>query len=357
MSAPHHSAWPDWPADGLEHLGHCPVCGSHERTLLYKDLTDRLFGAPGRWTMYLCGSCGSGYLDPRPNRETIGLAYANYETHRPATPTDPQGADTRWRTRLRNGYLNTKYGYDMRPASRWGYLAMHLLPPPWRLEWDHYARHLKPPAPGRNRLLDVGCGNGEFLLRARSQGWEVHGLDFDAEALSHARRSGIEVRLGNASPEQFPENHFDAITCHQVIEHVHDVHLFARTLHRWLRPGGSLWIGTPNIAAKLHRQFRENWYPLHPPQHLVIFSCHSLRNLLLGAGFLDINLLPRGYCDSHYHRASRNIEKTRKAPTTNYKSIVEKSKPGAQPLFDLIPELIAWLAPETGSDLTVTARK
>src|SRR3546814_17287077 len=92
--------------------------------------------------------------------------------------------------RFRNGYLNTKDVYQMQPASRLGYLAMHLLPPPWRLEWDHYARHLPKPKPGHNKLLDVGCGNGEFLLRARSQGWDVYGIDFDAEALRHANEIG-----------------------------------------------------------------------------------------------------------------------------------------------------------------------
>ena len=45
-------------------------------------LSDRLFGAPGLWTLYRCVGCHSGYLDPRPNSETISLAYEHYITHK-----------------------------------------------------------------------------------------------------------------------------------------------------------------------------------------------------------------------------------------------------------------------------------
>jgi hypothetical protein len=45
------------------------------RELIYDGLTDRVYGtAPGRWTLYRCLGRGSAFLDPRPNRETIGLA-------------------------------------------------------------------------------------------------------------------------------------------------------------------------------------------------------------------------------------------------------------------------------------------
>src|SRR3546814_13027268 len=98
---------------------------------------------------------------------------------------------------------------------------MHLLPPPWRLEWDHYARHLPKPKPGHNKLLDVGCGNGEFLLRARSQGWDVYGIDFDAEALRHDTDANIPVILGEVERGHFVPSIFDAITSPQVTEHVH----------------------------------------------------------------------------------------------------------------------------------------
>ena len=70
-----------WPETGLE-IGSCPLCRNDKRQLLYDRLTDRVTcSAAGVWSLYRC-ACGLVYLDPRPNAETISLAYeGNYYTH------------------------------------------------------------------------------------------------------------------------------------------------------------------------------------------------------------------------------------------------------------------------------------
>lgn len=345
---------PEWPAGGLEELGECPICGSPHRALLFRNLADRLFGAPGRWTMYLCSACDSGYLDPRPTPVAIGLAYQDYETHRPAVIFSSTG-DGRLASRLRNGYLNRKYGYNLQPASRFGYAAMHLLPPPLRLEWDHYARHLPKPEPGRNKLLDVGCGNGEFLLRARSQGWDVYGIDFDAAALKHAAAARIPVVQGAVEAGTFAPSSFDAITSHQVIEHVHHPAQFLSALHAWLKPGGRLWIGTPNISSDLRKEFGPDWYPLQAPGHLQLFSPASLVRSLQAAGFADVAILPRGFNESHYHRV---CTKLRAAGAASTNSIVTSGREPTLTVGQRIKlELAVWRDPARGSDMVVTASK
>lgn len=345
--------WPEWPTDGLEYLGKCPVCGDAHRSLLHDNLIDRWFHAPGRWTMYKCEGCGSGYIDPRPNRATIGLAYANYETHRSADAQGESGHGLA--TRLRNGYLNAKYSYRMAPASRWGYVAMHLLPPPLRFEWDHYARHLPVPKAGQNKLLDVGCGNGEFLARARWQGWDVTGIDVDEAALAHAREAGISVVQGSIKPGRLAPASFDTITSHQVIEHTHAPVEFLQTLYTWLKPGGFLWIGTPNIASALHDEFGADWRDLHPPQHLVIFSASSLITTMHKCGFVDTTLVPRGYLDSHFYRQSMRMRNTEAIGDWSSLNAPDNDDPSIATQARL--ELTAWLAPGHCSDLVVTARK
>ena len=345
--------WPEWPQDGLEHLGKCPVCESTSRKMLYETLIDRWFHAPGRWTMYQCSDCDSGYLDPRPNQATIGQAYKNYPTHQAAVPAT--STDNRLAHRLRNGYLNTKYGYHMQPASRLGYLGMHLLPPPWRLEWDHYARHLPKPRPGHNKLLDVGCGNGEFLARARWQGWDVYGIDFDESALSHARDAGIPVVQGAIEPEKFASESFDAITSHQVIEHMHVPVAFLQSLYAWLKPGGRLWLGTPNINSDTHKHFLENWYLLHPPHHLVILSASAAFRCLHSAGFSRVKILPRGYCDSHIYEASAILQKS-KGPMS-YDIFSNRNAATLSIRQKLFKEMLSWVIPVRGSDFCIIADK
>jgi hypothetical protein len=55
-----------------------------------------------------------------------------------------------------------------------------------------------------------------------------------------------------------------------------------------LRPGGRIWITTPNIGSWGHLRFGQDWIGLDPPRHLVVFSQDALRRLLREAGFVDL---------------------------------------------------------------------
>ena len=352
---PSSTTFEDWPETGLQFLGYCPICGSSKRTLLYKGLSDRLFGAPGQWMLYQCQECRSGYLDPRPSAETISLAYQNYITHDPE-PEYPRNLPflKRMKVSIRNGYLAKKYGFRLLPMVIWGYYVMYLMPTPLRMEWDHYARHLPKLKPGNNRLLDVGCGNGAFLSRARDAGWEVFGTDFDPEAAKHVRAQGIDVWTGDYCKAPFADESFDVITTHQVIEHVYDPSDFIRYLFKWLKPGGSLWLGTPNFDSKLHRLFGENYRFLHPPQHLLMFTWLALERLLLNSGFINVTLIPRGFHE--YHTMSASI-----ALKNGAKNYYEVLKYGKLSIWDKINAWIydfsALKNPTQGSDLVVIAAK
>lgn len=72
----------EWSISGLEHVGPCPICACERRTEEQSQLQDRTFGAAaGVWTLHRCLGCRSLYLDPRPDKNSIGLAYRNYYTH------------------------------------------------------------------------------------------------------------------------------------------------------------------------------------------------------------------------------------------------------------------------------------
>jgi SAM-dependent methyltransferase len=269
----------EWPAEGLESVPACPICGHDRRALLYDDLTDRLwFTAPGRWSLYRCNACGSAFLDPRPTRTTIGRAYASYYTHSPPPPA--RRSD--FRAAVLNGYLNGRYGYRLAPASRLGVLV-RLLP---KRRWyaDRLARNLASPA-SRGRLLDIGCGAGEFLLRMRAAGWEVEGLEPDPAAAARARASGVLVVNAALEEADLAPDSFTAITMSHVIEHVHDPLGALQICARALKPDGVLWVATPNLEALGHKAFGRDWIGLDPPRHLVLFTRASLAAALRTAGF------------------------------------------------------------------------
>jgi SAM-dependent methyltransferase len=162
-------------------------------------------------------------------------------------------------------------------------------------------RHLPRPANGR-RLLDVGCGSGEFLSYARSAGWRVTGFDLDPKAVESARLQGLDVHLGGIETLAGEVDAFDAITASHVIEHVYNPKGLLANCHRLLKPGGYFWIETPNIDSRGHKEFKEDWLDLDPPRHLTIHTWQSMRKLLAEAGFSEIHPLDwRPEYELRYH--------------------------------------------------------
>ena len=244
--------------------------------------------------MHRCEQCASCYLDPRPNRATIHLAYGRYFTH---AQVDDSPADTkiaaarRLRRSWANGYRNWRYGTTLQPASSLGVAAAFILP--WRRRiLDADMRHI-PRHRTAGRLLDVGAGNGAYLRRASSAGWNVVGVEPDGAAVEAACRSGLNVRQGGIECLSDAPESFDVITMNHVIEHVHDPLTVLTHAFALLKSDGVLHIETPNIDSYGHRRFGRHWRGLEPPRHLVLFSWDSLEMLLLKVGFKHLKRLPR----------------------------------------------------------------
>jgi 2-polyprenyl-3-methyl-5-hydroxy-6-metoxy-1,4-benzoquinol methylase len=282
-----------WPEADLEYLGSCPLCGSVQRTLLYEGLRDRVFYcAPGSWTLHRCSGCYSAYLDPRPIPESMDRAYELYYTHETEDREEPENLLKRIKQVVKNGYLNRKWKTALSPASQ--ILGM-LLPKSKKAFFDERVmRHLRRPSGGR-ALLDVGCGNGQFLALASSAGWRVTGFDIDQKAVNKARSRGlVDVRLGGFETVQQASDCFDAITVSHVIEHVYNPKELIANCYRLLNPGGYFWIETPNINSFGHSKFKGDWRGLEPPRHLQLLSWNLLKVMLYEAGFNHV--APASWC-------------------------------------------------------------
>lgn len=273
----------EWPRDGLESVPACPVCGSVNRDVLYEGLTDRVFHcAPGVWTMKCCNDCGCGYLDPRPTADTVHMAYENYYTHS-ADSEEEREVPANFKRRLVNGYRNYRFGSNLQPAASLGVAVLYSLPA-LRRRVDCSTRCL-PRVRTDSRLLDVGFGGGEYLGLARSLGWRVAGVDPDRVAVENAKASGLTVREGGAEAFMDQPASFDAVTLNHIIEHVHDPRQTLRDVFDLLKPGGFLYLETPNIDALGRRDFGEYWRGIEAPRHLTLFSWRSLEGLLRQIGF------------------------------------------------------------------------
>ncbi|MFD0934452.1 class I SAM-dependent methyltransferase, partial [Methylobacterium trifolii] len=99
------------------------------------------------------------------------------------------------------------------------------------------------------RVVDFGCGSGEFLAAARARGCEAIGVEPGRDYAAYARKQhGVEV-LDDAEDGRFPAGHFDVISTHHVLEHLRDPADVMERLARWLKPDGVLYAAVPNMAA------------------------------------------------------------------------------------------------------------
>ncbi|HET7576764.1 MAG TPA: class I SAM-dependent methyltransferase [Sphingomicrobium sp.] len=300
-----------WPEDHLEHLGECPVCKSPARELLFDGLTDIVFRvAPGAWTMWRCASCRSAYLDPRPDRASIGDAYKSYFTHEESEPAMPSGRLALLRHALGNGYRNKRFGLKLEPAMVAGAVVAKLLPSA-RKAVDIAYRFL--PGNGQGRaILDIGCGNGSWLELAREAGWRVHGVEPDPVSSRRAKERGIDVRsdIGELLKEGA---RFEYITVSHVIEHVHDPVGMLKACYQLLVPGGVLYIDTPNIDALGLKAYGRFWPGLDAPRHLVLFNLVGLNRRLCDIGFFETSVRVRAEVLNRLATASERLARGRSA--------------------------------------------
>ena len=260
----------------------CYFCGVEGQSL-YSGLRDRLFGAPGTWDLRCCPSCGLVWLDPQPIPEDIGKLYAEYFTH----SIDDAVTNNRpsIRKSVKRGILSAGFGYkDI--AKDWKEKAvgqMFSKFSPFREKVGGSVMWLD--ASKRGCLLDVGCGNGQFLANMRDLGWEVVGVEPDPEAVRVAREMlGLQVYQGTLAETNFPPNSFDAVTMSHVIEHVNDPVSLLVECNRVLKPGGHLALVTPNIDSLGARTFDQAWLHWDPPRHLLLFSPSTLKRCVESAG-------------------------------------------------------------------------
>lgn len=111
------------------------------------------------------------------------------------------------------------------------------------------------PAPAR--IVDVGCGDGFATAVAASRNDPHHfvGLDWSAGSVAQARRRGLTVlRAGVDSPGlPLASGSVDVVIMSELIEHLVDTDSAIEEVHRVLKPGGSLLLSTPNLAAWYNR--------------------------------------------------------------------------------------------------------
>ena len=193
----------------------CPLCGASDAR--------ELLAVPGEaagdvYRVAQCRCCDMVYLNPRPNRASIGRFYAdNYHPYQ--APRRERSAFAR---RLQRLDLRRAFG-DPPPRTRWSDKVLAALATPWL----HPGRDSLTAIPfhGEGRLLDFGCGSGWYAKRMSDRGWTVTALDFNPVSLEQvARRYGLRTLAGSLPHPKVADASFDVVVMGASLEHVHCPH-------------------------------------------------------------------------------------------------------------------------------------
>lgn len=265
----------------------CDFCGSTATETLVAGARDRLHRLPGEFSLVRCGSCDLVRLSPRPSPEKLGDYYPGsdyYAYQEPEALPGDERAGAGVRDKARDVVLRDM-GYPgpgaRRPTDR---LLRRLLPSPLRRRAT-FGHRAFPDWVSDGRALDIGCGAGVLLNDLKRTGWVAEGVDVsEASAATVEKMFGIKVHVGTVEDAAFEPGTFDFINMSHSIEHVDSPASTLARVHELLRPGGRVFIETPNIDSLGFRLCGRFWFPLETPRHLWMFSAKTLSRSLEKAG-------------------------------------------------------------------------
>ncbi len=230
----------------------CPLCGTVEAEVELHP--DKYNSAGEQYKVVRCLSCDLFYTRPLPTLEEMRVLYS------------------------------AEFYGESKSPSRLSWDSIRLLLHQSVLRHRRKALLNRPPG----RVLDVGCGDGDFVAHLKPHGWEVHGIEFSDAGSKLARAKGVQVYQGELKAANFPDGYFDVVTFWHVVEHLNDPLTEMLEARRILRDDGLLVIEVPNIASPTFKLCRERWWPLDIPRHLQHYTPATLQKLLKRAGFTAI---------------------------------------------------------------------
>jgi SAM-dependent methyltransferase len=231
---------------------HCLICGEDRWSFVRQGCDLYQPDDPTNFKLEACQSCGLIMQNPLPTPEQLTKGYsAEYAPYRPA-----------WKE---SGWPLWKV---LRELTTWRRM-----------------RRLQRYGKGK-KLLEVGCGAGDFLYSANRAGWDVRAVEY-SDALAQSLRSELnfDVRAGDLAPGLWENGSFDAVILWSVLEHLRNPLEALSTASAYLKAGGAVFIQIPTLyGVKQGMRFQQYWALLDLPRHLSFLGKERLADLCDQAG-------------------------------------------------------------------------
>ncbi len=242
----------------------CPWCGS-DKAQINLWLKDE-FLSKEDFHICECLNCGLLYTMPRPSKDKIGEYYKSEEYY--SHQENKKGFIPKVYEAVKK--INLKHKYKLA------------------------SNGLKV-----GKVLDVGCGVGDFLHTAEMHGWECTGVEpsEDAKVIAQKRMNGKII--SSEDLENIPEGFFDLITMWHVLEHVDDLRWQVEQLRRLVKPKGRVVIALPNYKSYDGQYYKELWAAYDVPRHLNHFNKTTLTKIFKASG-MELVKIDKLRWDAYY---------------------------------------------------------
>ena len=274
-------------SSSLNYIKKCSLCESEKFITILSGVKDNVSHAVDYdGNIMQCQNCGHAFLSPVINSKHLHLAYKNYYTQ----SRENLFASTHAK-QDRFSIFKNFYGYRYKGVlSIRGIMiqAISLIVPFSRFFLLRAVRFLHVPSlNAKPKLLDVGCGRGDFLMRAEYCGYDAIGIDFDPETVDIALSRGLNAHISEI--HELPELEiYDAITLSHVVEHVLNPVELLSHIYKRLKPGGYFYISTPNFNSSGRMFFNKDWRGYDVPRHMHFFDVEVLSSVLSKIGFTKV---------------------------------------------------------------------
>jgi len=236
-------------------VDNCPSCGNSNFRPLHSSVDTTV--SHESFSINTCEGCGLGITSPRPEDTALPQYYhsEDYISHSSKS----------------HGIVGQLYLLARRFTLRW---KCNLI--------ESYF--------SKGKILDYGCGTGQFLLGMKKKNWEIEGVE-----PSTVGKSNAEIVTGkkiHSTHFALSNQKFDVITLWHVLEHVPDLNNTLKAFHNLLNKDGGIFIAVPNYLSGDSIYYKEFWAGYDVPRHLWHFSKESMEFLLKKNGFVLKSIIP-----------------------------------------------------------------
>ena len=241
----------------------CPLCGEENGKEIVRT-QDKITNLPGSFKVIECIKCGLYRTNPRPTLSAISYYY-------PSDSYIPLQETKRKPTKI-GVLLGSFFEFNLQ----------------------------KIPKVRGMRLLEIGCGTGEYLKKMQDKGWQVEGLEPSVQAAEIAKRNTDLVYVSQIESLILPpEKQYDLIIGWTVFEHLHEPIKCLEKMKFHLRSEGFVVLSMPNVATFMNRKFPSYNLDWDVPRHLFHYDAESIKKIAHATGYEVVNIF--------HHRVLSNV--------------------------------------------------